>query len=659
MDEGSRADTRPRASVRPLISLPQIAALARVQRPVVSMWRTRFASGRDAFPAPVSAHSHQELFDASQVAEWLAETSHGKNPDAVADAAAFASADDAGLTGGAYRSVVESLLALRVLDGMPLTQGDLQERAASADPGDAALRREIESLSRGSTLPEHVEKMIEAAYSPAGAATALRGQTAASASSGASGTIGEQGTRLIARLTQAVADSEDVVLADSPGLLDAGTLVDAASMLCGDELLLHIPLANREVRRRLIIDDRSPMLSDHSPAPGAPAVWLARLHGADTAAELAQLEELVVELSDHQRLVAVGPDALLTEPLTGAAAASREFLLRSGRVRGIVRLPSGLVPTAVRQSLAVWLIGGPQGGASLGERFTVIGDLRGVSLTDARTHDLIADLAVSLGSAQDALAHAFRFVHFVRTSTLIAAEGSLVAASRPRRSARESVSELAALVDRKLDQLTDPPALPTLRAASASPAREVTLGDAIASREVRLIAGTRLAPSDTTAAEGYPVIGRGEVVAQGASERRIDRIQLAARYPRAQLTLPGDVVILSGAHAAALVDHEGSSVVEYPARVLRLQDDTLAPEVVAADINGLAGPVPIKRWSLRRMASDQRPVLGEALAAIVSARRDAERRASDLAELEALVTDAIATGALTADLEPPHLEGSL
>ncbi|OJU39922.1 MAG: hypothetical protein BGN97_13945 [Microbacterium sp. 69-10] len=659
----NRSDDGPHSSgivapARPLISLPQIAALARVRRPVVSMWRKRFAAGDGAFPLPVSARSDQELFDASEIAAWLADTAHGNNPDAVADAAAFAFAAESAMPDGVYRATIEALLALRVLDGVPLTQGDLPHRAAQADPDDTSLRHEVAALPADSGLPAYVETLIDAAYSPAGAADALRAQGTASARTGASGMINAQGTQLVALLAQAVADDEQVVLAAAPGALDARALLDATAARCGDEAALHVPAESRELRRRLIIQDHSAMLSTRPPAPEVPAVWLARMHGPDTAADLAQLEDLVVELSDHQRLVVVGPDTMLTEPLTGAAAVSRDVLLRSGRVRGIVRLPAGLVPSAVRQSLAVWVVGGPQGGAPLGERFTVVGDLRGIALTDTRVRDLVSDLTVSLGSARDALAHAFRFVRFVRTSALIAAEGSLVEPGLPPHTTGRGLSELAALVDRKLGDLPDPPSLPALRAATPAPAPHVMLGDALQAREARLIPGIRLEPADTAADDGYPVIGRGEVLAHEASDRRIDRMRLATAYPRAQLTLAGDVIVLSGAHPAAVVDADGSSVVEYPARVLRLNDETLAPEVVAADVNALTDALPLRRWLLRRIPTGQRTVLRTALTEIVGARRDAERRASDLAELERLVTDAVVAGALTADPDPTHPEGS-
>ncbi|RFA22778.1 hypothetical protein [Subtercola boreus] len=78
------------------ISLPGIAALAGVQRPVVSVWRTRasnYSSGA-RFPLPVAERGGAELFDAHEVAAWLVETGHGNNPNALGDMAAFAMAPE-------------------------------------------------------------------------------------------------------------------------------------------------------------------------------------------------------------------------------------------------------------------------------------------------------------------------------------------------------------------------------------------------------------------------------------------------------------------------------------------------------------------------------------------------------------------------------------
>ena len=62
-----------------LISLADVARLARVQRPVVSMWRSRSAATDSPFPMPIERAGPQELFDAEQVVSWLELTGRGNN----------------------------------------------------------------------------------------------------------------------------------------------------------------------------------------------------------------------------------------------------------------------------------------------------------------------------------------------------------------------------------------------------------------------------------------------------------------------------------------------------------------------------------------------------------------------------------------------------
>ena len=72
------------------MTLSDVAALAQVQRPVVSMWRKRSAASAHPFPAPAALDGGRELFDADQVGAWLEATGRGNNTEARYDAAAFA-----------------------------------------------------------------------------------------------------------------------------------------------------------------------------------------------------------------------------------------------------------------------------------------------------------------------------------------------------------------------------------------------------------------------------------------------------------------------------------------------------------------------------------------------------------------------------------------
>src|SRR5699024_7170127 len=75
------------------ISLSGVARLARVQRPVVSMWRSRSQHSDAPFPDPISTVGSRELFDAHVVADWLSATGRGNNPDVREDASAAALLD--------------------------------------------------------------------------------------------------------------------------------------------------------------------------------------------------------------------------------------------------------------------------------------------------------------------------------------------------------------------------------------------------------------------------------------------------------------------------------------------------------------------------------------------------------------------------------------
>ena len=64
----------------PAMTMQSIADLTRVQREVVSTWRTR--SIGTSHPFPPSLSDSELLFDAQQIADWLEATGRGNNPEA-------------------------------------------------------------------------------------------------------------------------------------------------------------------------------------------------------------------------------------------------------------------------------------------------------------------------------------------------------------------------------------------------------------------------------------------------------------------------------------------------------------------------------------------------------------------------------------------------
>ena len=65
----------------------------------------------------------------------------------------------------------------------------------------------------------------------------------------------------------------------------------------------------------------------------------------------------------------------------------------------------------------------------------------------------------------------------------------------------------------------------------------------------------------------------------------MDRGTLAARYPHARLTEPGDVIVTTSPDVGAIVDDSGFSVISFPARGVRITragSEQFTPRVLAA-----------------------------------------------------------------------------
>ena len=102
-----------------LISMPEIAQLARVRRPVVSMWRSRSAGSDSPFPTVVDKQKGQEFFDVNEVGSWLARTGRGNNPEAKSDAPGHAQLPQPATPGTDTFAAATSLLVLRSMLGRP------------------------------------------------------------------------------------------------------------------------------------------------------------------------------------------------------------------------------------------------------------------------------------------------------------------------------------------------------------------------------------------------------------------------------------------------------------------------------------------------------------------------------------------------------------
>ncbi|XAS62768.1 hypothetical protein VUN84_10515 [Micrococcaceae bacterium Sec5.8] len=678
------------------MTLSDVAALAQVQRPVVSMWRKRSAGSAHPFPEPGALDSGRELFDADQVAGWLDATGRGNNPDAVNDAAAFARipVTAAGGVEGNTLAALTALLTLKAMTGAgigTLTTAELLDAADECDPDDVFLYSELEA--QGASLAAtaaFADRLVDSAYNaPAAFEQLLAARFRAGLREHADTALTESAVELIA----AAAVELSAVLGGSP--------VFADSTRGGSDLLMGVVHASGEgapvtfltadddggagrlVRRRLrvhgvdsgqILVETSGEFAMHGavvhvaqyPSPGQP--------GMDATQILSAVEHLVLQMDDQQRAVIIAPARVLCDiPLAAGAAGLRSGLLRTGRVRAIVRLPQGLLRSKPREAQALWVLGPSFAKVPIAERWTMAADLSACALTDDVRQDLVSDMVASMGNRATVRAHSFRFARLVQTRLLLAARTSLVAAHHPGPAPSSGGAEAVLRVEELVRLVgaggpkpsADMAVLPGGPATKAQPAAVQGL---LAAGTLKYIKGNRIVDADLAPGGTTRVLGPAELLhPHTAPTRYISLLKFAASNPGGRLTEPGDVVFCTSPRPAATVDADGGSAVVFPARVLRIDAGDpggLLPDVVAADINALSGRDKVWRhWQLRRVPDAQRKKLAETLARLQHGQHLARERLKRLEELATLITDGVAGGSLTmtdpsTKLAEPQTEGT-
>ncbi len=598
------------------LTLADVAELAHVRRPVVSVWRRRHASGPAPFPAPVGAprgnRSEPLRFRASDVADWVEASGLGNNRAFRADVALRAVLDDAaGPAGDVAFAGLTALLRLKAYAGEPLGSldtDDVLDLADELDPTDDAVYAEVEALGA------HVERFAAladlaagSAYTPGAAVEALltdrfrvgREELARSALAPAAlslvadlaGAVGGDHAASGVTVARAVADPYPGCGDLLTAVLGRGEVVETptAYVPAGD--------AHRLVRRRLGAHGWSvrtlaaePVIEGAGPEELPLVVTQVPAVGSDVledSAVLEHVEELVLGLAAGQHAVVIGPASALVDVSSSPEAESvRSALLRTDRLRAAVLLPTGLVVERPRERLALWVLGDGHPEVDIADRWTIVADLSGSapvagSFPRAVVEDLVTDVVAALGTPDDVARHAFRFARFVYTRKVLASRRGLLDAARPVvRGARDDggagavrVAELVHLLDG-----APRPALDVrVERGDAEPARRARLGALVEGGVVRRVAGNRLdaadvrAPGDDPAGESS-VIGVPELLGEAeVGARVVDRLGFARRYPAGRVTEPGDVVFCTTPRPAAIVDTAGFSVVAFPARVLRLR----------------------------------------------------------------------------------------
>ncbi|WP_427007327.1 hypothetical protein [Pseudarthrobacter sp. H2] len=678
------------------MTLSDVAALAQVQRPVVSMWRKRSAGSAHPFPEPAALEGGRELFDADQVAGWLEATGRGNNPEAVNDAAAFARmpATAAGSVQGNTLDALTALLTLKAMTGTalgPLGPAELLDLADECDPDDLFLYSELEAQGPGlASTAAFADRLVDSAYN---APAAFEQLLAARFRAG----LREHSETALAGSAVGLISSAAVELAATLG----GNTVFADSTRGGSDLLMGVVHASGEsapstfltaeddggagrlVRRRLRVHgvdggqiqvEPSGEFALHGPvvhvaqypSPGEP--------GMDALQILSAVEHLALQMDDQQRAVIIAPARVLCDvPLPAGAAGLRSGLLRTGRVRAVVRLPQGLLRSKPREAQALWVLGPSFAEVPIAERWTMVADLGARDLTEDISQDLVSDVVASMGDRATIRAHSFRFARLVQTRVLLASRGSLVGA-QPHGPARSASGADAFLRVEELMRLlqtggSEKPAALAVRPGDPQPsAKPASVQELIAAGNLSYIKGNRLEDADLVRKDGIRILGPEELLdPHSAQPRHIALLDFAANYPSGRLTEPGDVVFCTSPHPAATVDAQGGSAVVFPARMLRIdagEPGGLLPDVVAADINALPGADKSwRQWRLNRVPDAQRRKLSQTLAGLQRDQHHTRVRLGRLEELATLITDGVAGGSLilsdpSATLSEPQTEGT-
>lgn len=602
-----------------VISTPEIAELAGVRRPVVTTWRRRHPS----FPDPVGGDSSRPLFDPSEVADWLVTTGRAERDQIEPDLRLYALAGlGAAFSGRELIELATALICLRHLDDdEPLADGTddvagLTERAASVDPGDELLFSEVERLpGDAGWLAAAVDDLVEAAW---GCRTAVERLMGVRNRINAAGIDTEGVTPELARLSAELSGARERARVAGPLCVTdlaagCGDLLAAVARTLGDDYDVMCtaaaadPFLARLVRRRLVVhgipsididvrvgDD----LPDDSGDPDAIVTRIPYAAGEDRAPTevLDTVDDISLRLRPGRAAVVLGPADVLVGELRPYSPEERHraALLTSNTVEAVVRLPGGLAPFRPGYEMGLWVLTPAYESRWRGR--VLVADIADRELTGEVVDALVQDVVTWRRAGYRPDAHTR--VHAVQVDVRALVEPPRALTAHRRLSAREVDATGAARVasmtrfEAELDRLgaeataVRRPVRAGLGAGTVARPASATIGELARRRRLRVVQGSRLQSADIGAAGHHDVLGPAEVLGQRRrGMRRIDRAALADRYPRVRLTEPGDVVVTTAPEVGVFVDHAGLSVVEFPARALRIpaaESEQFTPRVLAA-----------------------------------------------------------------------------
>lgn len=689
-----------------LVTMSEIATMAQVKRPVVSTWRRRYKD----FPAPVVENVGGPLFHGQEVVEWLIATGLGNADPAQlrAELALHSIVAYADRFGPRHLiEIVGSLLCLRHLDEKPLLPdgvsgtpastgevwGALLHRAERMDPEDEFVLRELRAAdSSAVVLARLAGDLIEAAYTARGAFEwLLASRTHLGLIADALASELRQLLVQLADLRPRIEQRGHITVAD-PHARDGDLL---AALVCAvDDPAQTGALAAepeswlaRLTRRRLLIGGVNELdldvqtgtdLEERLTNPDLIVTQLPYQAG-ETRSELAALEgiEKIGDLlGPGCTALVLGPATALVDALHGVDEAKlRSALLRSGILEAVVNLPGGVTPYRPGYRCALWVLTRDPVKAARG--YVLLADISSEPLSERVRTRLAEDILLWRAEGHRLDGHDPRYGRIVsiarldeqfggplippgppvsqllartvteRPALIAEAEGRLELASEQTQQYAEEHCHLRGNVVRRDGERPTP----------------TTLGALIAARRVAKVKGHRLDPQHFLAEGHHKVLGPKEVCGSSpVGARRIDRAVLAAAYEHAAFTEPGDIVYTTTPHFSLMVDHDGFSVVAFPARVLRLNPDAecpLTPRVLAALLGAArnTGRSPSAVRAARRIEDFALPDLDptdierlDALLADIERRQELLRSQDEaLAEVRRLTVAGFADGTLTID----------
>lgn len=611
------------------LTMQDIADLARVQRHVVSMWRSRptVRGERIPFPPPVSAADGVARYDREEIVEYLATTGRGNNTDARNDAPAVSVPD-----GFSVEDVVV-LLCLHALTGDELegrSAAELVTAAQRVDADDHVVLRELRAMTPTAELLRYVDDLVEASFGlPDALNRVLAGRLKRAA---AERGLGDEAIELVRSIVDAARLSldADVVALDPPA--DPRLARRLADGFVG--ILVSDDIVGRVRRRRALLDGID--VVDKASA----TVRVVSAVGEWEAAVLQAADELVVSLAPTDAGVVIGPAAVLCDPLKATGGQDRAHTLRPGNLALAVRLPRGMWKGAHRQSLAVWVLRGSGGANSLW-------------LADLDTESVVLDDLANdaLAALQSTERRAYRYA---RRSELAAVLGGAAVVPRGVRAVRLGAVEANTRLDRiyAATLTTSEPVTGYDVTVAPAPAQMVlrrrSLGELRDARQLVVRRGSRI---DVAHADPDGTVA--VLSADGSADAlRLDPFDADRIYPRATRTEPGDVIFVDKTfRPLARVDPRGGALVASPSRILRLRPGGLVgPHALAAIINEMAPPgSEWQTWNVPDLPAAESGLLDAVLAEAAVHKQVLRRHEQALQDLVTNLIHGVAAGAVTLD----------